>query len=60
MIYRQSVIRDGSNTLILLWEIDTTRPKVAVVGHEYQFNTRLVDKLVVSTVNDDELVARRV
>ena len=37
---------NGNNVVQYVWEIDTTLPRVFVVGHEYKFNSNLVEVIV--------------
>ena len=36
------IVKDGTKLRVLVKEVDTSKPKIEMVGHEYRFNNRIV------------------
>lgn len=41
--------QNGQNAIdVILWEIDSSKPPVQLVGHHYEFNSRILNRVTLT------------
>ena len=46
---KQTLSIEGPNVVARKWMIDDTKPKVQVIGYQYQFNSELINTVQIQS-----------